>query len=92
MFCLGVQAFRFQLLHFGKLPIGMAWILPHDSGKVSCLNSIVGMPVGRTRAFRSKQCPFWLNFGYLIPEIKYAPKFVELIRYSGYGMIMTYVS
>ena len=71
----------------------MAWILPQDdSSKVSCLNSTVGMPVGRTRAFRSKQCPFWLNFGYVVPEIKYTPKLVKLIRYNGYGMIMTYVS
>ena len=71
----------------------MAWILLlDDSDKVSCLNSTVGMPIGRTRAFRSKQCLFWLNFGYVVPEIKYAPKLVELIRYNGYGMIMTYVS
>ena len=51
----------------------------------------VDMPVGR-RAFRSKHCPFWLNFGYVVPEIKYTPKLVELIRYDNYGMIMTYVS
>ena len=71
----------------------MAWILPlDDSGKVSCLNSKVGMPVGRTRAFRSKQCLFWLNFGYVVLEIEYAPKLVELIRYNGYGMIMSLVS
>ena len=44
------------------------------------------MPVGRIRAFRSKQCPFWVNFGYVVPEIKYAPKLVELIRYNGYGI------
>ena len=50
------------------------------------------MPVGRTRTFRTKQCPFWLNFGYVVPEIKYAPKLMELIRYNGYDMIMTYVS
>ena len=50
------------------------------------------MPVGWTRAFRSKQYPFWVNFGYVVLEIKYAPKLVELIRYNGYGMIMTYVS
>ena len=50
------------------------------------------MPVGRIRAFRSKRCPFFINFGYVVPEIKYAPKLVEHIRYNGYGMIMTYVS
>ena len=44
------------------------------------------MPVGRTRAFRSKQCPFWVNFGYVVPEIKYAPKLVELISNNGYGL------
>ena len=71
----------------------MAWILPlDDSGKVLCLNFIVGMLVGQTRTFRSKQCPFWLNSGYVVTEIEYAPKLVELIRYNGYGMIMTYVS
>jgi hypothetical protein len=42
------------------------------------------MPVGRTRAFQSKQCPFWVNFGYVVPEIKYAPKLVELITNTGY--------
>jgi hypothetical protein len=51
-----------------------------------------GMPVGQTRAFWSKQYPFWLNFGYVVPEIKYAPKIVELIIYNGYGMIMSCVS
>ena len=50
------------------------------------------MLVGRTRAFRSKQCPFWVNFGYVVPEIKYAPKLVELISNNGYGMVMTYIS
>ena len=71
----------------------MAWILPlDDSGKDSCLNSTVDMPVCRTRAFRSKQYPFRLNFGYVAPEINCAPKLVELIGYNGYGMIMTYVS
>ena len=50
------------------------------------------MPVGWIRASRSKQCPFWVNFGYVVPEVKYAPKLVELIRYNGYGMVMTYVS
>ena len=47
------------------------------------------MPVRRTLAFRSKQCPFWLNFGYVVLEIKYTPKLVELIKYNGYGMVMT---
>jgi hypothetical protein len=38
--CIWIQAFRFQLVHFGKLPIGMAWILPLDDfGKFSCQNS-----------------------------------------------------
>ena len=50
------------------------------------------MPVGRIWAFRSKPCPFWVNFGYVVPEIKYAPKLLKLIRYNGYGMVMTYVS
>ena len=50
------------------------------------------MPVGRTRAFRSKQCPFWVNFGYVIPEIKYAPKLVDLISNIGYVMVMSYIS
>jgi hypothetical protein len=50
------------------------------------------MPVGRIWAFRSNQCLFWVNFGYVIPEIKYAPRLVELIRYNGYGMVMTYLS
>ena len=44
------------------------------------------MPVGRIRAFRSKLCPFWVNFGYVVPEIKYAPKLVELISNNGYGI------
>jgi hypothetical protein len=91
--CLGTQAFRFLLVHYGKLPIGLAWILPlDDSGKVSFRNPTVRMPVGRTQAFRFKQCPFWLNFGYVVPKIKYTPKLVEHIRYNGYGMIMTYIS
>ena len=50
------------------------------------------MPVGRIRAFRSKQCPFWVNFGYFVPEIKYAPKHVELISNNGYGMVRAYIS
>ena len=54
------------------IPIGLAWICPQDhSGKVSCRNSIVDVPIGRARAFRSKHCPFWLNFGYVVPETKY---------------------
>ena len=44
------------------------------------------MPVGRIRAFRSKQCPLWVNFGYVVPEIKYAPKLVELISNNGYDL------
>ena len=44
------------------------------------------MPVGRIRAFRSKQCLFWVNFGDVVPEIKYAPKLVELISNNGYGL------
>ena len=75
------------------IPIGLAWICPQDhSGKVSCQNSTVDIPVSRARAFLSKLCPFWLDFGYLVLEIKYTPKLVELIRYDNYGMIMTYVS
>ena len=71
----------------------MAWILPlDDSGKVSCQNSTLVMPVGQTRAFQSKQCLFWVNFGYVVPEIKYTPKLVELIKYNGYDMIITCVS
>ena len=44
------------------------------------------MLVGQIRAFRSKQCLFWVNFGYVVPEIKYAPKLMELIRNNGYGL------
>ena len=50
------------------------------------------MPVDWARAFRSKHCPFWLNFGYVVPETKYTPKLMELIRFDNYGMIMAYVS
>ena len=50
------------------------------------------MPVGRIRAFWSKQCPFWVNFGYVVLEIKYALKLVELISNNGYGMVMAYIS
>ena len=50
------------------------------------------MPVGRIRAFQSKQCQFWVNFGYVVPEIKYAPKLVEIISNNGYGMVMAYIS
>ena len=50
------------------------------------------MPVGRVRASRSKQCLFWVNFGYVVPEINYAPKLVEIISNNGYGMIMAYIS
>src|SRR6185312_13818629 len=64
----------------------MAWILPLcDFGKVSCQDSTESMPVGRIRAFRSKQCLFWVNFRYVVPMIKYAPKLVELISNNGYG-------
>ena len=56
-----------------------------DTGKISCKDSTESMPVGRIRAFRSKQCSFWANFGYVVPEIKYAPKLVELISNNGYG-------
>jgi hypothetical protein len=48
------------------------------------------MPVGRIRAFRSKQCLFWVN--YVASEIKYAPKLVELISNNSYGMVMAYIS
>ena len=44
------------------------------------------MPDGQIRAFPSKQCPFWVNFGYVVPEIKYAPKLVELISNNDYGL------
>ena len=91
--CLGIQAFRFQLVNSKLFSIGLAWILPQEhSGKVSCQNFTVDTPIGQTRAFRSKCCPFWLNFGYVVPEIKYIPKLIELIRYNSYGMIMSYVS
>ena len=50
------------------------------------------MPVGQIRAFQYKQCLFWVNFGYVVPEIKYASKLVELIRYNVYGMVMAYIS
>ena len=50
------------------------------------------MPVGRARAFRFGKCPFWLNFGYVVLAITYAPKLVELIRFDNYGMIIPYVS
>ena len=43
------------------------------------------MSVGQIRAFQYKQCPFWVNFGYVVSEIKYTPKLVEIIRYNGYG-------
>ena len=68
-------------------------ILPlDDTGKISSRDSIESMLVGRVRAFRSKRCPFWVNFGYVVPEIKYAPKLVELISNNGHGMIMAYIS
>ena len=35
---------------------------------------------------------FWLNFGYVIPAIKYAPKLVELLGFNNFCMIMSYVS
>ena len=71
----------------------MAWILPLcDFGKISCQDSTESMLVGRIRAFRSKQCPFWVNFGYVVPEIKYAPKLVELINNNGFGVVMTDIS
>ena len=71
----------------------MAWILPLDDfGKFSYQDSTESMSAGWIRASRSKQCLFWVNFGYVVPEVKYAPKLVELIRYNGYGMVMTYVS
>ena len=93
LFFLRVQAFRFQLVHSGKLPIGMAWFFPlDDTGKISCQDSTESMPVYRTRAFRCKQCLFWFNFGYVVPEIKYAPNLVELISNNGYGMVMAYIS
>jgi len=50
------------------------------------------MLVGLIQAFRSKLCLFWVNFGYVVPEIKYAPKLVELISNNGYGMVMAYIS
>ena len=50
------------------------------------------MPVGRIRAFGFKQCPFWVNFGYVVPEVKQTPKLAELISNNGYGMVMAYVS
>ena len=55
-----------------------------DTGKISCKDSTESMPVGRIRAFQSKQCPFWVNFGYVVPEIKYAQKLLELISNNGY--------
>ena len=50
------------------------------------------MPDGLIQAFRFKQCPFWVNFGYVVPEIKYAPKLVELASNNGYGMVIAYIS
>ena len=46
------------------------------------------MPVGRIRAFRSKQCLYWVNFGYVVPKIKYAPIIMELISNNGYGIYL----
>ena len=80
-------------MHSGKLPIGMTLFLPLDDiSKISCRDSTESMPVSRIRAFRSKQCPFWVNFRYVVPEIKYAPKLVELISNNGYGMVMAYIA
>ena len=65
----------------------MAWILLLCGfGEVSCQDSTESMPVGRIRAFRSKQCLFWVNFRYVVPMIKYASKLVELISNNGYGL------
>jgi len=70
----------------------MAWFLPLDyTGKISCQDSTEHMPVCRIQAFWSKQCPFWVYFGYVVPEIKYAPKLVEIISNNGYGMVMAYI-
>ena len=52
----------------------------------------VDMLVGRAQADWLGNYPFWLNFGYVVPEIKYTPKLVELIRFNGYGMITPYIS
>ena len=91
--CVGTQAFGFQLVNSKLIPVGLARILLQDhSGKLSCRNSTVDMPLSQTRAFRSKHYPFWLNFRYVVPEIKYIPKLVELLRYNDYGKIMSYVS
>jgi hypothetical protein len=50
------------------------------------------MPVGRAKAGRPGNYPFWLNFGYVVLAIKYEPKLVELIRFYNFDMIMVYLS
>ena len=66
-----VQAFRVQVVYFWVQPDEMACILPLcDFGKVSCQDSTESVPVSRIRAFLSKQHPFWVNFGYVVPEVK----------------------
>ena len=71
LFWIWAQAFRVHNVYFWIQPIKMAWILPLcDFGKVSCQDSTESMPVGRIQAFQSKQRPFWVKFGYVVPEIK----------------------
>ena len=71
----------------------MAWILLLcDFGEVSCQDSTESMPVGRIQAFQSKQRPFWVKIGYIVPEVKQTSKLVELISNNGYGMVRAYIS
>ena len=50
------------------------------------------MPIGRAQAGRPGNYPIWLNFGYIVPTFKYAPKLVKLIRFSKFGMVMAHLS
>ena len=101
MSCAMIMAQDSSTLHMGSsllIPILAFWKVTHwiglnspsrYIGKVSCQDSTVSMPVSQTRAFWSKQRRFWVKFGYVVLEIKYTPKLVELIKYNGYGMVMT---
>ena len=92
LFWIWVQAFWVQVVHFLTLPIGMAWIPPLcDFGKVSCQDSTESMP-GLIWAFWSKQRPFWVKFGYVVPEVKWTPKLGELISNNDYGMVRACIS
>ena len=56
------------------------------------LKFTVDMLVGRAQADWLGNYPFWLNFGYVVPAFKYAPKRLELIRFSKFGMVVAYLS